>query len=181
MCWLGVLAALHPGELGAEPPQYDENKVKGAFLAKFAAFVEWPVSAFPDSHAPLVIGVIGRDPFGPQYETELSQEKARGRTFLLKRMDRTAGVTNCQILFVSSSESQRLPEILAVVGTAPVLVVGDQEGFASRGGMINFFKEDGKLRFEINESAVKRNGLVIDSKLLSVARIVKPAPPRRGA
>src|SRR6185295_16921977 len=55
-CLLGVLAAA-----GAAEPEY---AVKAAYLVKFPFFVEWPASAFASPTAPLVLCVIGDDPFG---------------------------------------------------------------------------------------------------------------------
>lgn len=159
--------------IGAESAHYEENQVKGAFLAKFALFVEWPDAVFSDAKSPVTIGVIGDDPFGPRYDDALSKEVANGRSFRVKRFKTPEEISGCQILFVSSSESQRLPEVLKAVGRQPILVVGDQERFAHRGGMINFVKEGGKLRFEINAAAVENSGLKMSAKLLQVSTTVK--------
>jgi len=37
--------------------------------------------------------------------------------------------------------------------------------------MVNFFSQDGKIRFEVNLEATRQGGLKISSKLLSLARI----------
>lgn len=176
MIWVHAVAGL-----GAENSVYEQNMVKGAFLAKFALFVEWPRSAFADAAAPVTIGVIGEDPFGPQYEAALSKEMANGRPFQVKRFKDPAEIDGCQILFVSHSEGERLPEILAAVGSRPILVVGDQERFAHRGGMVNFVKEGGKLRFEVNIEAAQGNGLKMSAKLMQVARPVKTETTKGGA
>ena len=158
----------------AADPQFSEYEIKGAFLAKFAMFVDWPEKTFPDKQSPAVIGVIGEDPFGPQFEAALSKGSLNGRPFALKRFKTAKEAVDCQMLFVSASEKERLPEILEAVRGKGILTVGDQERFAHRGGMINFFKEAGKLRFEVNTAAVAASGLKISSKLLQVARIVTP-------
>lgn len=153
----------------AEPPQFAENQVKGAFLAKFAMFVEWPGKPEPGSQTPIVIGILGDDPFGPQFELALTKETVNGRPFALKRLKDPQEAGGCQILFVSASESQRLPEILAAIRKQPILTVGDQERFAHQGGMINFVKQGGKVRFEVNTVAVQTGGLKMSAKLLQVA------------
>jgi hypothetical protein len=56
----------------------------------------------------------------------------------------------------------------------PALIVGDHEQFAHRGGMVNFFKEGSKVRFEVNTAAIEGSGLKISAKLLQVAKIVSP-------
>src|SRR5436190_11300465 len=143
----------------AEQPQFSENQVKGAFLTKFAMFVEWPGKPVPGGQTPIVIGILGEDPFGPQFELALAKESIKGRPFTLKHLKDPQEAGGCQILYVSSSESPRLPEILAAIHKQPILTVGDQERFAHQGGMINFIKQDGKVRFEVNTAAVAAGGL----------------------
>jgi len=47
---------------------------------------------------------------------------------------------------------------------------------AENGGMINFVMKDGKVRLEINLAAAQQANLLISSKLLSVADVVKGNP-----
>jgi hypothetical protein len=81
-------------------------------------------------------------------------------------------IGQCHILFISSSEKSHLTALLSVLRNAHVLTVSDIEGFAQRGGIINFYTEENKIRFEINVDAASRNGLIISSKLLQLAKIV---------
>jgi hypothetical protein len=151
-----------------------EYQVKGAFLVKFAMFVEWPAKTFPDARTPITIGLLGEDPFGTEFETALKNELANGRPFSLKRFKSPQELSDCQMLFVSASESGRLPEILVATRNKAVLVVGDHERFAHQGGMVNFIKEGNKVRFEVNTVAIEASGLKISAKLLQVAKPVTP-------
>jgi len=81
----------------------------------------------------------------------------------------------CHILFISKSEEPRLAAILASLAQSSVLTLGEVEGFAQRGGIINFFLDGEKLRFEINTDAADRCGLRIRSQLLSLSKIVATA------
>ena len=174
LCLLMLLIAI--AAQGADSTRFSEYQVKGAFLAKFPMFVDWPEKTFANVGSPIVIGILGDDPFGPNYEAALSQEIVGGRSFVVKRFKEPKDVSNCQILFVSNSESQRLPEIFEMAQKRAVLTVGDQERFAHRGGMVNFFKEGGKLRFEVNAAAVGAAGLKVNSRLLQVAKVVVSEP-----
>ena len=87
-------------------------------------------------------------------------------------MSRTAEATGCNILFVSRSEPASVGEIVGALAGSPVLLVGEQDRFARKGGMINFIEVDKKVRFEINESDAKRAGLKISSQLLKLATLV---------
>ena len=76
---------------------------------------------------------------------------------------------NCQILFISSSEKKRLPEIFAALKDTSVLTVSEVDHFTENGGMVNFVLEKERIRFQINETTVEKAGLKMSFKLLSLA------------
>jgi hypothetical protein len=59
------------------------------------------------------------------------------------------------------------------------LTVGETEGFAVLGVVINLTVEENKVHFEINRLAADRAGLKIGSRLLSIAQIVKQQDRRK--
>lgn len=150
-----------------------EYPVKAAFLYHFVEFVEWP-QASPLPPDTVTIGVLGRDPFGDVLDKAVLAKVAAGRTLVIRRFASASALEPCAILFISSSEMGHLPEILAHLQGAPVLTVGEADRFARRGGMIGFFFEDNRVRLEVNRAAAERAGLRVSSKLLAVARLVKP-------
>jgi hypothetical protein len=87
----------------------------------------------------------------------------------------------CQLVFVNSAEDKLLSEILNSLKGTSALVVGESEGFAERGGEIQFFLEDNKLRFAINVDAIHRARLTVSSKLLALAKIVHDQDHRKGS
>ncbi|HEU5123058.1 MAG TPA: YfiR family protein [Verrucomicrobiae bacterium] len=150
-----------------------EYQLKAAFLFNFAKFVDWPSAAFTNSAAPLVIGVLGQDPFGKDLENTVRNKNISGRSIVARTVGSIPDARQCHILFISNSESKRLREILEGLRGASVLTVGENEKFFVSGGMVNFVVEGRKIRFQINDAAAKAAGLKISSKLLSLAL---PAP-----
>ena len=61
-----------------------------------------------------------------------------------------------------------------------VLTVGEIEGFARRGGMINFYLEGNRVRFEINPAAAQRGRLKISSQLLGLGKIIRTESVKEG-
>lgn len=181
---LGLITAAAAGlalaaGAGASPRDpLPEYPVKAAFLYHFVEFVEWPAGSHRQST--ITIGVLGRDPFGDVLDEAILDKVVAGRTLVVRRFADVAALEPCEILFISSSEMGRLPEILARLDGAPVLTVGEADRFAGRGGMIGFFLDDNRVRLEVNRSAAERARLRISSKLLTVARLVK-APEGAGA
>jgi len=150
-----------------------EYQVKAAFLYKFATYVRWPARTGAEA-TPFVIGVIGRDPFGRDLDAVMKGQNIRGRAIVVKRVTQPEEALRCDILFIGSSERERLRALLTSLRDAPVLTVGDMDRFAELGGMINLTTtEDNHIRFDINKGAIDRAGLKVASSLLGLARIVQ--------
>jgi len=159
--------------LSARAQIVDEYQVKAAFIYNFAKFVEWPPHAFKSAADPIVVCVLGQNPFGNMLDAAVSGKAVEGRTFLVRQLSGEQSSAGCQILFVSSSERKHLHAILGEIKTGGVLTVGETDTFASEGGVINFKIEDGRVRFQVNVDAAEQARLRISAKLLSLAQIVK--------
>lgn len=147
-----------------------EYKLKAAFLYHFSQFVDWPPTTYAAANAPFVIGLLGDNPFGNDLEQTVHGKNLGPHALMVRAFHSLAEATNqCQILFISSSEQKRLPEILASLGGGNLLTVGEAENFGEAGGMIQFVMEGTKIRFRINEAATQRAGLKVSAKLLSLA------------
>ena len=151
--------------------QVDPTALKAVFLFNFAQFVEWPASAFPDANAPLVVGVLGLDPFGKALDEVLRNERARSRRITLQRFKQLSEVGPCHILYISRSEASHLDEVLQELQGRPVLTVAETDDFARRGGMIQLITER-KVRLRINLKAAKSAGLSISAKMLQLAEVI---------
>ena len=151
------------------------SQVEAVFLFNFAQFADWPPESFPDSQAPLIIGILGDDPFGPFLEETVRGETVRGRPVEIRRYRGIEEIKTCHILFVSRVEMDRLADMLAALKDRPVLAVSDGDDFAQRGGMIQFVIERSRIRLRINLEAAQAAKLTISSKLLRSAELV-PLP-----
>jgi hypothetical protein len=171
---LSLVWLLAVGDGRAQESQPTEYQIKAAFLFNFAKFVEWPPTAFAEATSPMVLGILGENPFGDDLERIIRGKTVNNRPLVVRTDFHSPGeATNCHILFISTSEKQRLPEILKGLRGASVLTVGETDRFTETGGMINFVVEGSKIRFQINDAAAKGAGLKISSKLLSLA--LRPA------
>ncbi len=160
-----------------ESPRTSEYQLKAVFLFNFVQFVDWTPSAAQDSQPPLLIGILGDDPFGTFLDEIVRGERLGARSIQVRRYRRIADIEECNILFISRSENERVPEILSALKHRPVLTVSDGDGFASQGGIIQFFTDKNRIRIRINLDAAEAANLTISSKLLRVAEVVRT--PRR--
>lgn len=167
MAVLTLLLALLQGGASAE-------QVKAVFLYNFAQFVEWPADAFAEPASPLVIGILGDDPFGPFLDATVRGERVRGRPLQVRRFRSGDDIRDCHILYISRGESERLADILSRLGGRPILTVGEGPAFVRRGGVISFALLRNRVRVHINPRTAQAARLVLSSKLLQVAELTEP-------
>lgn len=148
-----------------------EHRVKAVFLFNFAQFVVWPDSAFSGPTDPLVVGILGDDPFDTYLDDVVRGEKVNNRPIEVKRYRNVEEAKTCHVLFVSPSEAARMDEILSALRPSKVLTVGESDGFFRHGGMVNFSTESGRIRLKINLEEVHDAGLSMSSKLLRLADV----------
>jgi hypothetical protein len=168
---LAVRLAFPADGAGAEAPT--EWEVKAAYLYNFARFVEWPEDPDVAPDRPFVVGVLGRDPFGRVLDDTLSGKSLAGRPIVVRRLEKPEDANTVQILFLSPSVIGALPLILRATQGRPVLTVGDSEGLAERGVILNFRLQDNRVRFEVNLRRADEAHLRISSQLLKLAVAVE--------
>ncbi|MCP4343448.1 MAG: YfiR family protein [Desulfobulbaceae bacterium] len=157
----------------AQLQESKEQEIKAAFLVQFIKYVKWPSHCFAGADNPIVIGIIGPDPFGSTIDKISRSVSTKGRSVEVRRLRSLSGVNQCHILYISSEEPERIEEIITLLSNKPLILVSDRSDFLTLGGTIQFIKVDSKMRFAINTTNLKRKGLKISSKLLNVAHKVE--------
>lgn len=168
---LAVAAAFAVPRSLAAPPA--ANQVKAAFLCNFADFVQWPEGH--DGDGPVVIGILGEDPFGPHIDEAAESRSLPAHEIGIRRLESAEEATEVAILFISASEAAQLDSVLESLRYEAVLTVSDIPGFAAHGGIVGLKVEDKRVRLEINVGAAARAGLVVSSRLLNLATLVDDA------
>jgi len=165
-----VLAAVAPVLAGAATAR--EYQIKAVFLFNFTQFINWPSALFASARAPLVIGVLGADPYGSYLDETTRGEIVDGRPLVVERYRRVEDVATCHVLFISASEAGSMAAILARLKGRSILTVTDAGAASEQGGIIRFVTENNHIRLRIDVRAAKAAGLEVSSKLLRAAEIV---------
>ncbi len=168
LAWL-----VQPGAAHAQP---SEIAIKSAFLPKFARYVDWPAAARPPANQPLLLCMIGPDPFGRAVDEAASREQVDGRSIAVRRLAGTEGADGCHVAFVRGQNGAETAQMLAGIANRPILTVTDGR-FGPQRGMIHFTISGGRVRFFIDDAAAGQRGLSISSRLLALALGVRQ---RRG-
>lgn len=153
------------------PSGQDEYRVKGAFLFKFVQYTIWPATAFARDQDPIVVVFLGSNPHFDQVEEVLRGRSLHGRALVARRARSIEQVAGAHIVYASEVERGVEERLIERFRGTPTLLLSDTEGFAQRGGTMNFFLQTDKVRFAINPKIAADAGLKISSELLKLARI----------
>lgn len=148
-----------------------EYQVKAAMLYNFAKFVDWPADSF-GNESRLTFCIAGKSLLNSPM-LQMQGKHVKGRTVAIRQIGRPDDISSCQILFIPQSERARMSDYLQQASQHTILTVSDLERFATSGGMIGFYEDENKVRFEINQEAALRHRLQISSHLLNLARRVR--------
>lgn len=147
-----------------------EYELKAAFIAKFTGFITWPDS---DYITDFKICVIGVNPFGKSLEKTFQNKNIQNKKVILKNIIDTEEIpANCRILFISSSSKKKLDDILKKADLRNTLIIGDTEGYCEKGVLLNFYKENNNIKFEVNKSVLDKSNIKFSYKLLTLAKII---------
>ncbi len=151
-----------------------EYQLKAAFIYNFTQFVEWPINTFSSDQLPMVIGILGEDPFGPYLVQAVSGERKDGHSLVIRHYKSIEEVKDCHILFINLPSSKKMLSWIQELKKQKILTVGNGTEFIKEGGMIAFVNSDNKIRLQINPEAAREVDLTISSKLLRLADIIVP-------
>jgi len=150
-----------------------EYQLKAAFLYNFIRYTTWPDEAFDKDEDPIVLTIIGTDPFGKQIDSLFSGKKLHDRSIVIRRVDEVPKKADSHVVFVSGLEKPALVKVKDLYYEQPTLVIGEAPEVIKSGAQCNFYIESGKVRFEVNTDNLELAQLKISSQLLKLARIVK--------
>ena len=173
VCALSCIAGAGPSAQApaAAPGEYD---VKAAYLYNFGKFVQWPPGERRTAES-FDICVVGRDPFGAALDRAVTGATIGRRPVQARRVATASATHGCHVLFVGAPDERQAADLLAAVGQADVLTVGDTPRFLDQGGMIRFVADGSRVRFEVNLASARAAGLTLSSDLLRVATRVRQA------
>lgn len=172
-CVRSLAALLMIASLGAGPARaQSEDEIKAAYLLNFARYVEWPENAFASSEAPVQICTLGEAGFESVVAGIVDGKRVGARGFEVVTVPAVGEVDGCHILYLGVGKDAHAEVLAALVGNS-VFAIANDEGFAKRGGVANFYRAGKKIRFEINPDAAEQAGLKVSSRLLRLARLVE--------
>lgn len=148
-----------------------ELQLKAAFIYNFTRFIDWPPRAYTSPDAPFIIGVMGDGGLAKRINEVVKGESVGNHDISARNFDKVGDVGHCNILYIGGDEFIEVRRMLPDLNRRGILTVSDVSGFEKWGGIVRFFKEDSKLRLQINIDQAKAADLTISSKLMSLSKI----------
>lgn len=172
--WAAIVALLVMASAGVAAAADDaplEDAVKATYLYKFAPFVEWPAAVA--SSTTFNLCVVGQGPVADLVSRAAEGQRVGAQTIAVSHLQTVSRPVVCELLYIGNSAADNAAEILKTVHGTPVLTVTNAAPDERSKGIINFVTMGNRVRFEIDNKAAADNGLVISSKLLSLAVSVR--------
>ncbi|HLP42760.1 MAG TPA: YfiR family protein, partial [Fibrobacteria bacterium] len=96
-----------------------EYLIKAAYLYQFLQYVTWPTDSFPSRDSPIVIGILGQDPFGEAIDRVVEGRRAMGRSIEVRRVTLEEAAAGCHVVFMAREERALLSHWLRRLRTKP--------------------------------------------------------------
>ncbi|HVU23920.1 MAG TPA: YfiR family protein [Opitutus sp.] len=171
---------LFPAPLQAELTK--EYQVKAAFVYNFTKFIDWPSDCFSAPRDPLVIAVLGHDPFEGELARVVHGRTVAGRPIALVQLNPAAldaaALPAVHVLFVAAGEEDLLRRLPGPPWSRGVVTIGESSRFAELGGIITFVLVDERVHFGINAARAAAAGVTINAQLQKLATPAAPAARR---
>ena len=155
--------------------QESEYQLKALFFEQFSRFIEWPASMdVQDTSKPFHISVLGKNPFGTLLHDTYKGQTIRNKRVRISYPATPADIDTCHMLFISSSLSNNIQQIIDQIKDKPIFTIGDTPGYAEAGVHLNMFQQNNTLKFEMNERATHESGLKVSYVLFNLSKVVDP-------
>lgn len=151
--------------------QVDEVTLKAIYVERFTRFIEWPSGLNNEEF--FRIQVVGDPLLAQQFRDIFQRLQIKNRDILVYADDVYNLGFSPHLIYITN---QRLiKDIAFCIAEKPVLIITEGRGGAEAGGMINIYRKNQKLKFEINEKAFYDSPLYVSYRLMkSAENIVNP-------
>lgn len=145
------------------------HEVYSMMVFNFTRYVQWPSEGASNE---FVIGVIGNNEMFNTLQTWYGGKARGSQTFVVKKFNSAADVTDCQVLYIDKSKSGEFESANTKVKGKSTLVITDKSGLGEKGSAINFKTVENKLKFELNQKAIEASNLKVSGALSSMAILI---------
>ena len=142
------------------------SKIKSSFIYNFAKSFQWPDS----NNDQFSIAILGENTSLLNYLNEMSSTKMIGtKKITVKKYNSISEITKPEILYILQDKSSSLADAVTKFKGKGTLLITEKQGSANAGAAINFVIENNNIKFELNKTSAGKAGLVVSSKIETMA------------
>jgi len=172
--WIGVLLFTCVAAQTTDPKSENLNRedaIKAGFLIGFTEFVSWHSSLDTSNHQ-IVYATIGENSFSEIIRRALRNREGRRYQLSVRTFESVEELEFVEFLLVNNLPDEETAQVIQKCQELGILSVSDREGFAKSGGIIEFFRQNNRIKLKMNLSAAKKARIRISSKLIRLAEEV---------
>ena len=155
--------------LGFEVASAQSYKMHTVFIFSFTRYIQWPEAY---GAGDFEIMVLGDSPIVDELKSMAQLKKVGDRNIKVTKISGPSEIRKCNILFIPSSKSPQITEVLGKVTSQSILVITEEPGLGAKGSNVNFITKDGKLAFELNQGTTTKQGLKVSNELSRLAILI---------
>ena len=164
-----MVALLLPASFRLDENQ-DENMIKALFVYNFTKQIEWPQGKITDH---FVIGVVGKSLVYERLYDILKNRKIKNLPVEIRRFSSTNKIKEFDMLYITNGEKEYLKMYGDLNDPYGVLIITEEKGNTIQNFCINIIEKDERMKFELNESSLKKYGFKISNQLYELAAASK--------
>jgi hypothetical protein len=153
--------------------QYNENIIKAAYIERIMRFVEWPVKDSLRSLNTYIIGVYDENDFYNTLKEVFKDKPIKEHQVKIIPMKSPEQINTCNLCYISGRAISIISKFVDAANSSGILLMSASTDFCKAGVHINFYIEDEKLKFEINEKSMNSAGFKVSYLLMQNSRIVQ--------
>jgi hypothetical protein len=157
------LVAARAESTGTFPPGADYT-IHTLYIFNFTKYIEWPAGA-----KQIKIGVVDNASAEEQLLKMAKAKSTAGSEISVVNTRHENELSSCQIIFVPANSSAKTAALIQRFENQPILIVTEESNMVEKGAGISFKIADNKLRFQVNEKAIKAKGMKVSTTLVSLS------------
>ncbi len=147
-----------------------EAKYKSLFMYKFIQNMKWPSTK---SEGYCIISVMGDSELINELKQITSGRQVNGKSVRVIPYSKGQTLSDINILYIAKSKNKNFPILKDQALLNSLVVITESEGYAKMGASINFIKDGNRLKFELNESSLKKANIIVSDAIKKLAVVVK--------
>ena len=149
---------------------YQEYTIRSGLTANLAIFTSWPTVLSKNNNPTINLCLVGTPALEEAF-SNLNGKPIAEKQIQVRYLARLNNISDCQILYISDMDKNKLILLLNDIQNQPILTIGEDDFFIQNGGMVQLKYVDGKISIVVNLPAVKRAKLSLSARVLKLATV----------